>query len=82
MSDSGREVLLAMWPRMVDVVRGSVLVNRLNPLASCSRHHTTVNMITRADAPMRGHKSGLGRICNSMLATIGSCLVQQAYQTT
>ena len=43
MSDSGREVLLAMWPMMVEVVRGSVLLNRLNPLASC-RHHRLVNM--------------------------------------
>ncbi len=29
---------------MVEVVRGSVLVNRLKPLASCSRLHRSVNM--------------------------------------
>ena len=43
-SDSGREVLLAMWPMMVEVVRGSVLVSRLKPRASCSRHHRSVRM--------------------------------------
>ena len=32
-----------MWPMMVEVVRGSVLVSRLKPLASC-RHHRLVNM--------------------------------------
>ena len=51
MSDSGRKVLLAMWPMMVEVVRGSVLVSRLKPLASCSRHHRSVNMALGRVAP-------------------------------